>query len=139
MASTHPYLIRAIYDWANDQNLTPYLVADTTIDGVKVPEAFIQDNAIVLNIAPSAVRDLSLGDEFVAFSARFAGVAHDVFVPVTAVRAVYAKENGEGVILPAGEGGAVASSANTEDAGSIAPETGDKPGRGKKPHLTIVE
>jgi len=100
MVSTRPYLIRAIYDWAQDNALTPHLLVDTTVQDVVVPTQFIEDDKIILNIAASAVVDLALGDEFISFGARFAGVAHEIFVPVSAVRAIYARENGVGLVLP---------------------------------------
>lgn len=98
--STRPYLIRAIYDWATDSSLTPFLLVDARGEDVVVPEQFVEDNSIVLNIAPSAVRDLHIGEEFISFNARFAGKAQELFVPVQNVRAIYAKENGEGLMLP---------------------------------------
>tara|TARA_R110002096_G_scaffold46310_12_gene123547 strand:- start:2159 stop:2563 length:405 start_codon:yes stop_codon:yes gene_type:complete len=100
MVSTRPYLIRAIYEWAEDHNLTPHLLVDTTVDNVIVPTEFIEDNKIILNVAASAVVNLDLGDEYISFGARFAGVAHEIFVPTTAVRAIYARENGIGLVLP---------------------------------------
>ena len=153
-ASTRPYLVRAIYEWAVQNSLTPFVMVDTQVDGVDVPEQFIKDNSIVLNISPTAVRDLNLGDEFISFSARFAGVSRELFVPIDSVRAVYAKENGEGIVLPPPEESAqpVLSGANSQTGGltavkqdSEAPEkqsNRDKPSDskpGKKPHLTIVE
>lgn len=100
MVSTRPYLIRAIHEWAADNNLTPHLLVDTTQVDVSVPTEFIEDNKIILNIATGAVANLILGDDFISFSARFAGVAREIFVPVLAVRAVYARENGMGIVLP---------------------------------------
>ncbi len=100
MMSTRPYLIRAIYEWAQDNNLTPHLLVDTTQKDVDVPRSLIEDNKIILNIAENAVANLSLGDDYVTFSARFAGIAREIFVPTTAVRAIYAKENGMGIVLP---------------------------------------
>jgi len=100
MVSTRPYLIRAIYEWAQDNNLTPHILVDTAQDNVSVPTEFIEDGKIVLNIAASAVVGLSLGNDYISFSARFAGVAREIFVPISAVRAVYARENGMGVVLP---------------------------------------
>mgnify|MGYP001165986755 CR=1 FL=1 len=99
MVSTRPYLIRAIYEWAGDNGLTPHLLVDATQNEVSVPSEFIEDGKIILNIADSAVTNLSLGDEFIAFNARFSGVAREIFVPVSAVRAVYARENGMGIVL----------------------------------------
>lgn len=153
-SSTRPYLVRAIYDWAVQNSLTPFVMVDTRVDGVEVPEQFIKDNSIVLNISPTAVRDLNLGDEFISFSARFAGVSRELFVPIESVRAVYAKENGEGIVLPPQDESAqpVLSSGNSQTVGLTAVEQGsetaqnqsdrDKPSDtkpGKKPHLTIVE
>ncbi len=100
MVSTRPYLIRAINEWAADNNLTPHLLVDTTHDGVSVPEEFIEDGKIVLNIASGAVANLTLGDDYISFNARFAGIAREIFVPVPAVCAVYARENGMGIVLP---------------------------------------
>ena len=151
--STRPYLIRAIYEWAVENSLTPFLMVDTSVDGVTVPEQFIKDNSIVLNVSPGAVRDLNLGDEYISFSARFAGVSQDLFVPIASVRAVYAKENGEGIVLPPEESGQAAVSQEKAQTPSptlstvkVPPsdesgETDQKPSQPKsgKPHLTIVE
>ena len=100
MVSTRPYLIRAIYEWAQDNNLTPHILVDTTDPNVSVPTEFIEDDKIILNIAASAVASLSLGNDYISFNARFAGAAREIFVPISAVRAVYARENGMGVVLP---------------------------------------
>ncbi|MFP6682110.1 MAG: ClpXP protease specificity-enhancing factor [Gammaproteobacteria bacterium] len=100
MISTRPYLIRAIYEWAQDNNLTPHILVDTSVDGVSVPVERIEDDKIIFNIAASAVANLSLDDDYISFNARFDGVDRKIFVPVSAVRAVYARENGMGVVLP---------------------------------------
>ncbi len=100
MISTRPYLIRAIYEWAQDNNLTPHILVDTSEENVSVPTDFIEDDKIILNIAASAVANLSLDNDYISFNARFAGVAREIFVPISAVRAVYARENGMGVVLP---------------------------------------
>ena len=115
MVSTRPYLIRAIYDWAQDNNLTPHILVDATQDDVSVPAEFIEDDKIILNIAGGAVADLSLGDDYIAFNARFAGVAREIFVPVSAVRAVYARENGMGIVLPDDPEQADTTSLNVDD------------------------
>lgn len=100
MTSTRPYLIRAIYDWASDNNLTPHLLVDATMQGVSVPEQYVTDGTITLNISMSSVRGLELGDEWVLFSARFSGQEMSVEVPVPAVQAIYARENGQGIFFP---------------------------------------
>ncbi|MES1987003.1 MAG: ClpXP protease specificity-enhancing factor, partial [Pseudomonadota bacterium] len=96
MTSNKPYLIRALYEWVLDNNLTPHVVVDATLEGVVVPVKYIEDGKIVLNISPMAVKDLEMLNEGVFFSARFGGVAMSIAVPTYAVIAVYAQENGRG-------------------------------------------
>ncbi|MBT4494261.1 MAG: ClpXP protease specificity-enhancing factor [Gammaproteobacteria bacterium] len=100
MNSSVPYLIRAINDWILDNDCTPYMIVDATMEGVSVPKDHVKDGQIVLNISPKAIRDLSVSDEYVMFSGRFAGVAHEVYAPIGAVMGVIAKENGEGMWFP---------------------------------------
>ena len=97
MTSNRPYLIRAIYDWLVDNDLTPYLLVDAGREGVYVPENYVEGGRIVLNVSPSAVRDLELGNELIAFHARFGGSGFSVSLPPGAVLGVYARENGEGI------------------------------------------
>lgn len=99
MISSRPYLIRAIYDWIVDNNLTPYLLVNAEAANVTVPEQYIQDGRIILNISTQAVRGLELTNDWVMFSARFGGVSMEVSVPPMAVLAVYAKENGRGMVF----------------------------------------
>jgi stringent starvation protein B len=94
--STKPYLIRAIFEWCNDNGLTPHL-AVTLGDGVVVPTEFAKDGEIVLNISPLATNRLTLDNDGISFQARFGGVAREISVPIHAVRAIYARENGEGM------------------------------------------
>ncbi|WP_239990258.1 ClpXP protease specificity-enhancing factor [Ignatzschineria cameli] len=97
MTSNKPYFIRALYDWILDNNCTPYIVVDATLPYVDVPEKFIMEGRIILNVLPSAVNNLILGDEWISFSARFSGIVHEINFPVGAVAAIYAQENGEGM------------------------------------------
>ena len=99
MISSRPYLIRAIYEWIVDNDLTPYLLVNAEAPNVTVPEQYIQDDRIILNVSPNAVRDLDLSNDWVMFSARFGGVSMEVSVPPSAVLAVYAKENGRGMVF----------------------------------------
>ena len=101
MTSNRPYLLRAIYDWISDNGLTPYLLVDAAWPGVMVPPQAAKDGRVVLNIAMRAVVGLDLGKEWVRFHARFGGVSHAVEVPVGAVLAIYAQENGQGMMFPA--------------------------------------
>lgn len=99
MLSSRPYLARALYEWLLDNDQTPYIVVDAEHEGVQVPGQFIQNGQIVLNIAPTAVRDLSLANDAVTFSARFSGQPMQVIVPCEALIALYARENGVGMVF----------------------------------------
>ena len=101
MSSNRPYLLRAVYEWISDNSLTPYLLVDARHAGVRVPQHAVKDGQIVLNVAMRAVSELELGNESVRFAARFNGVSQQVDVPLTAVLAIYAQENGQGMMFPA--------------------------------------
>ena len=105
MTSTRPYLIRALYEWIVDNDCTPHLLVTTSVPGVEVPEAFVSDQRIVLNIAPMAVRNLEMGPERITFDGRFGGQSRSIDVPVGAVLAIYARENGKGMAFDAEEAG----------------------------------
>ena len=100
MTSNRPYFIRALYEWLVDNDLTPYLLVEAERDDVVIPSQFVEDGRIVLNIGPSAVRSLDLGNQTIRFNARFGGVAMDVLVPPSAVLGIYARENGRGMLFP---------------------------------------
>jgi stringent starvation protein B len=104
MNSSVPYLIRAINEWILDNNCTPYMVVDATMEDVSVPLAHVKDGQIVLNIGPQAIRNLSISDEYVMFSGRFSGMAHEIYAPIGAVMGIITKENGEGMWFPRDEG-----------------------------------
>ena len=103
MKSSRPYLLRALYDWILDNGLTPHLLVNAAADEVQVPTQHVKDSRIVLNLAPHAVHGLQLGNERVEFSTRFGGVATGIIVPVSAVLAIYAVENGQGMVFNAEE------------------------------------
>ncbi|WP_336241001.1 ClpXP protease specificity-enhancing factor [Citrobacter werkmanii] len=94
-----PYLLRAFYEWLLDNQLTPHLVVDVTLQDVQVPMEYARDGQIVLNIAPRAVGNLELTNDEVRFNARFGGVPRQVSVPLAAVLAIYARENGAGTMF----------------------------------------
>lgn len=94
--SQQPYFLRALYEWCVDSSLTPYLTVRVD-HRTKVPQAFVKDGQIVLNVGPSAVRNMHMDNDWVTFSARFGGVSHSIEVPVGNVLAIYAKETGEGM------------------------------------------
>jgi stringent starvation protein B len=126
MNSSRPYLIRAIHEWILDNEMTPHLLVDIEGEGVDVPAQQGQNGKIVLNISPQAVEGLMLGNDAIGFRARFGGIATDVYVPVAAVLAVYAKENGRGMVF-------------SEDDSSPEPDDGASAKSGKKPNLKIVK
>ncbi len=101
MSSNRPYLLRAMFDWINDNGMTPYVLVDAGIPSVVVPPAAVKDGRIVLSIAPRAVARLEIGNERISFLARFGGISHGIEVPVHAVLAIYAQENGQGMMFPA--------------------------------------
>jgi stringent starvation protein B len=135
MTSTRPYLIRALYEWIEDNGLTPHLLVDTEAPGVIVPKQHIRDGQIVLNINPSAVRDLRLGNDWIEFSARFGGVARAIQIPVSAVLAIYARENGQGMAFGEETGGDEPPPDKSDQ-----PDQPDKPVRpSRRPTLKIVK
>lgn len=99
MTPSRGYLLRALNDWIVDNQCTPYVVVDATMDTVRVPGQFVKNGQIVLNINPAAVRMLEIGNESLSFEARFAGKAERIFAPINAVMAIYAKENGRGMVF----------------------------------------
>ena len=97
------YLVRAVYDWAVENGFTPHLIVDASQAGVRVPSASVQEGKIVLNVAPHAVQAFAMDDQSVRFCARFGGKPFDIECPIAAVRAIYARENGQGVAFPENE------------------------------------
>ncbi|BFI96738.1 MAG: hypothetical protein RSP_22480 [Rhodanobacter sp.] len=139
MTSNRPYLLRAIYDWISDNGLTPYLLIDATGEGVRVPPQVIKNGQVVLNIAMRAVANLELGNDWIGFSARFSGVSHTVRIPVGSVLALYAQENGQGMMFPTDdEGGDPPPTAPDEPPSSQGGAGDGKPKRGA-PFLRVIK
>lgn len=97
--STRPYLIRAIHEWCSDNGFAPHIAVRVGV-GARVPNEYVRDGEIVLNVSFDATSGLRLGNDFIEFKARFGGVARDVLVPVHQVLAIYARENGQGMAFP---------------------------------------
>lgn len=97
--STRPYLLRALYEWCADNNLTPYVAAYVD-DTVRVPREHVKNNEIVLNISMDATSNLQIGNDFLQFKARFGGQAREIVVPIGHIIAIYARENGQGMAFP---------------------------------------
>lgn len=99
MTPRRPYMVRAVYEWILDNQLTPFLVVDAEIPGCQLPWEFVQDGQIVLNVTPTAVANLLISNDQLSFNARFSGKPHQVVVPMAAVLALYARENGAGSLF----------------------------------------
>jgi stringent starvation protein B len=104
MNSSRPYLLRAIYQWIVDNDCTPYLLVNAVAPGVSVPVEYVENDKIILNIGPTAAHQLVLGDEEIEFNARFGGRPMEVAAPISAVLAIYARENGQGMLFTDDEG-----------------------------------
>jgi len=127
MTSNKPYLVRALNEWILDNQLTPFLLVDASVKGVEVPEQYIKDGKIILNITPSAIQEIAFENEWIYFSARFGGQPFMINIPISAVLAIYAKENGRGMMFAEEE--------------SLAVETAEVEHKGssKKPVLKVVK
>ncbi len=99
MNSSRPYLVRALYEWIVDNDCTPHLLVNAEFPGVRVPPGYANDGQIVLNVSPSAVRNLHMDNEAVSFEERFGGTAHLLYIPSGAMLAIYARENGQGMVF----------------------------------------
>ncbi len=129
LPSRRPYFLRAMHQWLSDCGLTPQVIVSADAQGAEVPRAHVRDGKIVLNISYSATRHLELGNEWLEFSARFGGVAHQVRVPLGAVLAIYARETGEGMVFDDPDGVAPGT---TQAAGGAVP-AGNAAGSGDEP------
>lgn len=99
MTTSRPYIVRALYEWILDNECTPYVLVNAMDSGVQVPQQYVKNGQIVLNISPVAVKDLLLSNDAMHFNGRFGGQPMDVFVPIAAVMGIYARENGQGMIF----------------------------------------
>ncbi|MCH8537057.1 MAG: ClpXP protease specificity-enhancing factor [Alkalimonas sp.] len=139
MTPNRPYLLRAFYEWIVDNDCTPYLVVDAEYPDTKVPPQFVQNGQIVLNMAPSAVAQMQMGNDVLSCSARFGGHPFALYIPIKAVLAIYAKENGAGTVFTLDEDETdmddydeSAETETTEQASESKPKTG-------RSHLTVVK
>ncbi len=103
LTPTRPYMVRALYEWLEDNLLTPYVMVDATQPNVDVPTEHINDGKIVLNIASQATGNLKIDNDYISFNARFGGVSRELWVPMSAVLGIYAKENSQGMFFDPAE------------------------------------
>ena len=143
MTSHRPYLLRALNEWIADNGMTPHLLVDATQAGVQVPASAVKEGKVVLNIAERAVVRLMIDNDAVSLTARFGGVSQPVYVPISAVLAIYSRETGQGMALPED----VTHDADTgEESGDDAPTTDTPPddhtpppGGKRPPFLRVVK
>ncbi|MBA8888192.1 stringent starvation protein B [Dokdonella fugitiva] len=128
MTSNRPYLLRAFHEWISDNGLTPYLLVDAGAEGVRVPPGAAKDGRIVLNVAARAVGQFEIANDRVQFLARFGGISQSVYVPMSAVLAIYAQENGQGMMFQA--------DGTPADPPPTAPTPDEAP---KRPHLRVIK
>lgn len=127
MTPLKPYLIRSIYEWITDNDLTPHLLVNAEYPGVNLPTDFVEDGRIVLNIRPQAIQGLVLGNDEIQFNARFSGKPMRINTPIQAVLAIYAKENGRGMVF------------DPEDTDNDTPPPPEPETKPKKPQLRVVK
>lgn len=136
---TKPYLLRALHEWCVDNNLTPHLIVAVNTR-TRVPMAYVKDGEIILNINYSATKDLHIDNESVVFSARFGGVSQNIYVPMSAVRGIFARENGQGMFFEADpEQEEMQFSVGDEKEVVKSTENKEEINKSKKPALKIVK
>lgn len=130
---TKPYMLRAIHEWCVDNGLTPHLLVAVNSQ-TRVPAAYVKDGEIVLNLSYSATKDLHMDNDAIVFSARFAGVSQNLYVPLSAVKGIFARENGQGMFFDVSET-VLESQKEPDEVEKVISSTSTK----KKPTLTIVK
>lgn len=128
MSPNRPYLLRALYSWIVDNGLTPQILVNAEIGGVSVPSQVIKQGKVVLNVGPNAVQELDIGNEWLLCSARFSGKSSAIELPVPSIMAIYARENGQGMMFAEEPLGTDPPSGNS-----------DKPEPEKGSHLSVVK
>lgn len=138
LTSTKPYMVRAIHEWCVDNACTPHLLV--AVNGqTRVPMAYVKEGEIVLNLNYTATKDLHIDNEVITFSARFGGVSQNLYVPMSAVKGIFARETGQGMFFEVESLLPVASLKNDDVSESKIESTQSKPVNNKKPTLTIVK
>ncbi|WP_201606855.1 ClpXP protease specificity-enhancing factor [Psychrobacter immobilis] len=136
---TRPYMVRALYEWIEDNALTPYLMVDANADNVQIPTEHVQDGRIVLNIASRATGNMSMENEYIHFSARFGGVSQEIWVPLTAVMGIYAKENSQGMFFDPKEYDNYVPEDDSAQISNNSPAKAPKPKRDNKAGLKVLK
>lgn len=139
MKSSRPYLLRALYEWMLDNDATPHIVVEESRPGVVVPAGYGRDGIIVLSISPSAVQNLNMDNDYVSFSARFAGRPEEVWVPMAAVQGIFSKETGEGMQFMTEPGDPPSEAAAPDSAPQQEPSDKPTSGGSKPTGLRVVK
>lgn len=135
MSSSRPYLVRALYEWILENDCTPYVLVNAQYPQTSVPNAFVEAGQIVLNLSPNAIRHLEMDNDRITFDGRFGGVAQQVWIPAQAVMAIYARENGQGMVFEV-EPAPVPPGDEPDTAPAASP---GKPEKAKRPALKVVK
>jgi stringent starvation protein B len=138
MTSNRPYLVKAIYEWIMDNGVTPHVVINAMDETVSVPQQYVDNGQIILNIKPSAVQNLVMDDECIMFSARFGGKPYNIYAPMHTVMAIYAAENGQGMMFNEEQNGGPPPS-NNDGGGNPGGNRGHRRPPRKKPNLRVVK
>jgi stringent starvation protein B len=133
LISTKPYMLRAIHEWCVDNGLTPHLLVTVNAQ-TRVPMAYVKEGEIVLNLNYAATKGLHMDNDAVVFSARFGGASQNIFVPMSAVKGIFARENGQGMFFEAGD-----APADVDKLESDTSSESQQTSKNKKPTLTIVK
>ena len=133
MTSNRPYLMRAIYEWILDNDMTPHVLIDADLPSVEVPRQYVEEGRIVLNISPGAVQQFAIDNECLGFSARFGGKPFSIYAPINAVRAVYAAENSEGMMFE------ILPTSDEEEGNSESDDDPEPTPPPKRPSLRVVK
>lgn len=138
--SIRPYMVRAVYEWCGDAGFTPYLAVKVN-GATRVPQAYVKNGEIVLNVSHSATRNITISNELIQFSARFGGASQEISVPMEAVAGIFAKENGKGMFFEVTATDVAARAPASADAENspAEPPLPDKPAPGSKPRFTVVK
>ena len=124
MTSSKPYLLRALWEWIIDNDMTPHVIVDVETADMNLPDQSVKDGRMVLNVSPLATRDLEMGNEALTFQARFAGASREIMLPMSAILAIYARENGQGMMFASGDD---------------EPEPPEEPDRPEGPQLRVIK
>lgn len=139
MTPSKPYLLRALYEWILDNDFTPHVIADAGPADVEVPPQAVQEGRVVLNVSPSATRNLVMENDAISFQARFNGVSREIWMPMSAILAIYARENGQGMMFADGDDDSPGPDGPTGPDGGKpdGPDRGERPK--KAPKLRVIK